>query len=454
MSVVLTLVAVALLAFTIYKKIYPPMILMIIGIIVLFGITTVNQKSVLPENATSGNMYLDIFEYVRTQFSSIFMSMGTVLMPVLGYSAYINHIGASKLLAVKAIKPFKNLKSPYVFCAIVTILGAFLRLPLPSTTGLLALMTVTVFPVMVAAGMSKGAAGAACLLGASFDWGPAEPNTAMMLAASTEQPLADYFIAYQLPIYPIGILVAAILSIIVNKYYDRKSGYTKEEGLKETVTGEDLKLPGFYALFPVIPLVIMIVFSRVVIGSVVITPFASVIISFIFVFIVEAIRNKNFLKTFDGSKQYFIGMGTCYAEMITLISSATVFAGSVQLIGGFTVMSKFIVGLGVPGIILTILVCAMIILMVMVVASSIPAVTTFSPFAKSIAEAGGFANETVMLPINASFGISRAFSPISSAVVFMAKFLGVEPMEIIKRNAIPFIGAILSMMIAAIFIVG
>jgi DcuC family C4-dicarboxylate transporter len=453
MDVILTLIVIFLLAFTIYKKIFPTMVLLAMGILVLTVYTIVTQKSIVPADISSGNIYIDIFEFVRTAFVSNFISMGMVLMPVVGYAAYMNHLGASKLLAIKAIKPFKNVKNPYIFCAAVSIIGALFKLALPAQTGLLALFSVTIYPVMIAAGMSKAAAGASCLLGTSFDWGPACPATAMILVNSTQQAQASFFINFVLPIYPIGIIVAAVLSAIINQRYDKKEGFIKDSNATGAGSEEEMSLPGYYAIFPVIPLVIMVICSEAVLGSVVISPFAATIISFFVVIIIETIRNKSLLKSFEGSKKQFTGMGTSFADMITLIASAAVFAGGVQRIGGFATISNFIIRSGLPGIVLIVVVCIMSILMTMVVASAVSSITTFAPFAMSIAKAGNFQNETILVPFVAATGISRAFSPISSATVFISKFIGIEPTEIIKRNTIPFIGGLVVILIASVAII-
>ena len=452
MDVILTLLIVAVLAFTIMKKSYPVMTLLSMGIIVLIGYTVIKQESVLGE-AAGGSIYIDIFEYIRTTFISVFTSTGSVLMPVVGYAAYMNHIGASNLLAVKAIKPFEKVKNPYILCFAAVLIGGLLRLALPSQTGLIALMMVTIYPVMIGAGMSKVSAASACVCGSAFDWGPACPTTALVLTNSTQQDQASLFVSYQLPLVFLGLIAAAVLSIFVNKRGDKKSGYIKGSDTAEVKEAAKADLPLIYALFPVVPLVIMIVFSKAVIGTVVISALGAVILSFVIVAAAEIIRNRSLAKAFEGTKEMFKGMGTCYAEMITLISAATVFAGAVQMIGGFKTMSNFIIGSGLSGILLIAAVCAMVIFMTMVVASSVPSVTTFAPFISSIAEAGGFPRETVLVPFIFADGISRSFSPISAANVFTSKFVDIDPVLLIKRNAVPLVGGLLTTLIASIIVI-
>lgn len=453
MDVILTLVVIAILAYIVGKKMYPTMSLLALGLIVLFAYTIITQKSVMGDS-TCGNMYIDVFEYVKSKFTSTFTSTGIVLMPVMGYATYMNHIGASKKLALLAIKPFKNTKNPYILCGISIIIGGILRLAIPSQTGLVALLMVTIYPVMTAAGMSVPAATAAVVAGTAFDWGPACSTTALVLSNSTQQAQGPFFISFQLPVIAVALIVTAVLSIFVNQRADKKSNYVlgSDAGSEEQTENVN-DIPGFYAFFPMLPLVIMIIFSEAVLKSVVISAFGATVFSLTVVVICEIIRNKGLAAAFAGTKQQFVGMGTCFADIVAMISCATTFAGAVQLIGGFKTMSNFIINSGLPVILLLVAVCAMVILMTMVVASSVPSVTTFAPFITGIAQAGNVANEVVLLPFILADGFSRSFSPISAVNVFASKYVNIDAVELIKRNAVPMIGGIITAMAMSLLIV-
>lgn len=454
MNILLTLLVIAALAYLIMKKNYPIMVLLGTGIVVLLVYTLITGTSVIADGG-SGNAIIDVFEYVRVKFAAAFTTHGIVLMPVVGYAAYMNAIGASKLLATEAIRPFRKVKSPYFVIIIAVLLGGILRLAIPSQTGLLALFMVTIYPVMPAASMSNAAAASACVVATAFDWGPACPTTAQVIALSTEQNQTELFINYQMGIFFAGLAVTAILAFVINMVFDKKEKYVigSDRNLIELKEEEVNNIPKFYAVLPLIPLVLMIICSKAVLGSVQITAFGATMISLVFVVILELIRHKSLKKAFDGTKEQFMGMGKCFGEMICLIASASVFAGGLQMIGGITAISKWLVGAQLPGILMILAVVVMEILMTVVIASNVPSTTTFSPFITSIAKAAGYANESVLLPVELASGLSRSFSPISAAMVFTSSYTKVNAGELIKRNAVPLLGGLLTVILLSVTII-
>jgi DcuC family C4-dicarboxylate transporter len=179
-----------------------------------------------------------------------------------------------------------------------------------------------------------------------------------------------------------------------------------------------------------------------------------VVFSLVVTVIIEMIRNRKFMSVIGATSKMFVGMGTSYAEMIALMSSASVFAGALQQIGGFDVISRGLMALTIPGFIMILLVCIMAILMTMAVGSSVPAGTTFSPMLTDVAAASAVTNEAVVLPFFMSTSFSRGFSPISPSNLFITKFMGIDIMQLIKRMAIPFIGGILTTLLVSLLALG
>lgn len=453
MDIILTILVIALLAFVVMKKNYPVISLLSIGIVVLLLYTLITGNSVMGEE-TAGNRFIDVFEFAKGKFLSAFTTHGLVLMPVVGYASYMNRIGASKLLALNAIRPFRKTKSPYFLILVVVILGGIMRLAIPSQTGLIALLMVTVYPVLLAAGMSKGAAASTCVVASSFDWGPACPTTAMFLQLSeTGLDQSELFINYQLGIFFAGLVVTALLAVFVNRFFDRKSGYVLGSDKEDIKPEEVADLPFFYSFLPLLPLIIMIICSKAVLGNVVITAFGASILSLAVSMLCELIRHRNVKLALDGTREMFRGMGDCFCDMISLIAAATVFAGGVQQIGGFRTISNWIIQLQLPGIIMIVAITVMIIIMTVCIGSNVPSSTTFSPFVKSIAQAGKLANESALLPLELASGLSRSFSPISAANVFTSKYVNLPAGKLIRRNALPLLGGLLTVIIISVLIV-
>ena len=453
MDVLLTVAVIVLLAVIVMKKNYPVISLMGIGIAVLLLYSMITGQSVMGD-ASAGNRFVDVFEFVKDKFLSTFTTHGLVLMPVVGYAAYMNYIGASKLLALHAIRPFRKVKSPYFLILIVVILGGIMRLAIPSQTSLIALLMVTVYPVLLGAGMSKVAAASTCVVASAFDWGPACPTTAMVIQLSeTNLDQSELFVNYQLGIFFAGLAVTAVLAFIVNQVLDKKDKFVLGSDAEEVKEEEVKGLPAFYCVLPMQPLIIMIICSKAVLGNVVVTAFGASVMSLFVTLICEFIRHRSVKPALDGTKEMFKGMGNCFCDMITLIAAATVFAGGVQKIGGFQTISGWLVHMQMPGIIMILAICAMAIIMTICIASNVPSSTTFSPFVKSIAQAGGLENQSVLLPLELASGLSRSFSPISAANVFTSKYVNIPALQLIKRNAVPLLGGLLTVIIISVTVI-
>ncbi len=54
---------------------------------------------------TTGSNFIDIFELIKTKFVSTLSSNGLIIMAVMGFVAYRNHIKASTMLAYMASRP-------------------------------------------------------------------------------------------------------------------------------------------------------------------------------------------------------------------------------------------------------------------------------------------------------------------------------------------------------------
>lgn len=255
LRLIFTLLALGIAVWAIAKKYYAPMTLILVSLIIMFIFTAVTKTSVLGDK-TAGNMYIDIFEFVASKFASAFASNGIVLIPIFGYATFMTKLNASKLLAALAIKPLKKIGHPYLFgIPLVLLIGAVLRLAIGSQTGLNALFLVCIYPVLIACGLSKYSAAACIILSTTFDYGPGDSPTNLIFGNVVGGNVTNFFIDYQLKIYPFAILMCMILAVLVNYRADKKLGAFNEESVEELNVTE-LGLPVYYALFPMLPLVL------------------------------------------------------------------------------------------------------------------------------------------------------------------------------------------------------
>lgn len=108
-----------------------------------------------PVDTSSGSMILDIFETFKEQLISSFASVGLSMLPIFGYSVYMEKINASVVLGSIVAKPVAKAKNPYfvgVFVAI--IICSIMRIAIVSAFAILALLFSTLYPAMLRAGLS------------------------------------------------------------------------------------------------------------------------------------------------------------------------------------------------------------------------------------------------------------------------------------------------------------
>ncbi|MFZ7132533.1 MAG: C4-dicarboxylate transporter DcuC [Eubacteriales bacterium] len=441
-QVLSTLLIIVLLIIGISKKFYTATTMLLVAIATLIVYTLVTGNSVMEVEAASGSKIIDVFEFVKTRFLSTFASNGIIMLPVFGYSIYMNNIGASKLFALVGSQPVKNSKNPYlVGIPVGIILAALVRLAIPSHTGVSTLLLTTLFPILVNAGLSRITAASVVLMGSSFDWGPADAVTSVLLTNSEGLGvginLSDYAINYQFKVFPIAILVTIIVLVITSNHFDKKDGFTREE--IETAKPKDIGLPMYYCVLPLLPLIFMIIFSKFIISSITISAFAASFLSFIVAIILEGINKKDFRTAVNDSKKQFEGMGKCYTDILSTISAASVFAGAITVIGGFDILAKWLQAASVNAVLILIVVIIMVILMTAITTSSTGALQALVPFIYKVSVTSGQTTQWFLSPLMFATGLGRSISPISPAPLVCAGQANVDVVSLTKRCYIPFI---------------
>lgn len=451
-QVLSTLAIVVILVLLISKKFYTATSMLLIAITTLIVYSLVTKSSILGED-TCGSNIIDVFEFAKTKFVSTFTSNGIIMLPVFGYSIYMNKIGASKLFALLGSQPVKKFKQPYfVGIPVGLILAALVRLAIPSHTGVCTLLLTTLFPILVSAGMSRITAASVILIGSSFDWGPADSVTSILLTNSegvgSAMSLSDYAFSYQFKVFPVAIIVTIIVLCLLSKRLDAKEGFVAEE--LETSSPKELGLPMYYAILPMLPLIFMILFSKFIIKSISISAFAASILSFFITIILESINKKDVKAAIAESKTQFEGMGKCYIDIVSTISCASVFAGAITTLGGFKVISAWIQKASISPIIILVIVIALVILMTAVTTSSTAALQALVPFAYSVSQATGQTTPWYLTPLMYATGAGRSISPISPAPLVCAGEAGVDVIKLTKRCWIPLLSGQIVMLVMSL----
>ena len=451
MNFVLAILVIIAVGYFIVKKYQAQGVLLIGGAILLLGGILLNDSPVMAKSAT-GSLYLDIFSQLSKNFIKTSGSLGLAIMIVSAFAKYMDHIGASTALVKLSIKPLQKLNSPYIVLALSYVIGQILNVFIPSASGLGVLLMVTVYPIVVSLGVSSLAATAVIGTSACLDLGPASGN-AVLASKTAEMDAALYFANYQIPVAIATVIVITILHYFVNKKMDSKLEVAESKADLESKE-EDKQVPKFYAFLPIIPLLIILMFSPLTGSSIKIGVVEAMFMSITLSMIIEGIRRRAFKSTLAELKIIFTAMGSQFANVITLIVAGEFFALGLTKIGVISALidSTKSAGLGAQPMILVM--TAIIVVSSILMGSGNAPFFAFAALAPAVAASVDLNPIVMLMPMQLSAGIARSVSPITAVIVAVSGISGVSPFEVVKRTAIPMLGGLIAVVITNMVLFG
>ncbi|MDU4961772.1 MAG: C4-dicarboxylate transporter DcuC [Sporomusaceae bacterium] len=440
MSIFITVLVVAWVVYMIIKKYYPQAVLLIAGMTLLLATQQLGTNPVLGAKETSHSALLDIVHTIKILLSSRVAGLGLTIMSIAGFAKYMEYIGASKSLFAVVASPLKAIKSPYILLMFTFFVSQFLVLFIPSHAGLGLLLMVTMYPILIRSGVSKLSALGVIGCAQYMDVGPGSGN-AILAANITGLDPAVYFVNHQLPIFLATTLILGFVHFFVQKWWDKKEGFTGYEQSVETIQADEQRPPLIYAILPVIPMVFILGFSPLLNSKikmdVVTAMFLSTFISMVF----EYVRTRDFRGTLASLKNLYEGMGTSFATVVSLIVAGEVFAAGLMKIGAVDSLVAGAQNLGLGIYSLIILFCLVIAGCAFLMGSGNAAFFSFAALAPKIAAAMKIDAITLLLPMQIMTSFGRVISPITAAIVAIAGVAGVSPVQVVKRTAIPMLVA-------------
>ncbi|PML80363.1 C4-dicarboxylate transporter DcuC [Enterovibrio norvegicus] len=439
MTTLFSLIVIFAVGYLIVKRYNPQTTLFIGGMILMVAGIFFETGMPLPESASSGSVALDIFIFVKQTTSKTVAGLGLIIMAVGGFAHYMDHIGASRALVSIAIKPLGYFKAPYLVMALGYLIGQFLNIFIPSASGLGLLLMVTLYPILVRLGVSKMSATAVIATAACLDLGPASGN-ANLAARTADMPVTEYFISYQLPVALITMVTIAILHLFVQRWFDRRE--VENNDTEISASESECNPPIWYALLPVIPLALLLIFSPMAIESVKID-----VVTAMFVSIAVAMLCETFRRTpksvFSDILVYFDSMGRQFARVVTLVVAGQTFAHGLKTTGLLNTVIDGALAASVSPALMVILMVLIIALAAIIMGSGNAPFFSFAAIVPDIAGKVGIPAVAMLMPMQLASGIARSMSPITGAVVAVAGVAGVSPFELVKRTAIPMVGALI-----------
>lgn len=320
-----------------------------------------------------------------------------------------------------------------------TVLVTFaINLAVPSAAGCAAAVGAILIPTLIKAGVHPAIAGSAVLAGT---WGSTlspggthNPFVAKLANVDVMTVIATEITA----VITAAVVVALTLTAIAFIRKEHIGNAPKLAGeVAATSTEAAFKVNVLKAIVPLVPLIVLVISSKQV-GlippvSIPLAMLAGVILGFLVTF-----KNPQ-----EISKQFFAGMGEAYGSILGIIIAAAVFTKGMELIG---------------------LTAALI--DVMKNSEQIAAfASAFGPFIIAIlcgsGDAAALAFNGAITPHAAQFGfgiiemgataqvsgaLGRSMSPVAGAAIVCAQLAGVNTLDIAKRNALPTVLGVITMM--------
>jgi DcuC family C4-dicarboxylate transporter len=450
LNIVISLIVTFWVGFLIVKKYKPQPVLFMAGLILMFAAVALGLGKILPVKDSTGLVLFDAFEFIKQTFSSRAAGLGLNIMAVGGFARYMDHIGASKALVKLTIKPLLALKSPYIVMSGAWVVGMLLGLCINSASGLAMLLMVTMFPVLISLGVSRLSATAVIATTLCLDWSPSDTGTILSAVTAGIDPVI-YWTNYQLPIAAVVIPVVAVLHFVVQKWFDKREGHVVQvTALATSETDENLP-PMIYAILPALPLALILAFSSLWITWIKMDIIKAMFIGVAVGMIFEYIRHRDGKKVLGDIQSFFDGLGMQMANVITLIVAGETFAKGLTTIGTIDaiIASAQSSGFGAIGMILVMI--SIIAIASVVMGSGNAPFFAFAALTPTVAAKMSIAPVVMLLPMHFAASAARTMSPITAVIVVASSMGNVSPFDVVKRTAIPMIGALITLVAANFF---
>jgi len=420
--------------YLIYKNYEARLVLALSGLVMAF----IGQVVV----GTNGGVSAAVDAFVKQLVNG---GLVPTIVTVMGFGYVMTFTKCSDHLVNLLVKPLARV--PVIVIPGAVIITWLLNIVLPSAAGIAAAVGVLLIPALIALKVRPVMAAAAVFIGT---WGSVvspglmfNPQIADIAFKAKEIPAPDAMIVIMQETLPcaIGALAAAICLTIICIVL--KEGVGSTEIVKELPDGEEIqknfKVNPIKAIIPIIPLALLVLASKQV--GVLPTKAFSVPVCMLIgtaIGLIVALFNKQ--KIGEASKKFCRGAGDGFCDVVILIAAAAMFASGMKAIGltgalvdamkGSQSVAMFAAAAG-PFV------------MAAISGSGNAAALAFNQAITPNAADFGLTIVQLGAVAQIAAGLGRSMSPVAGGVIILAGIAGVNPMEVVKRTAIPAIVALI-----------
>ena len=458
----------ALQLYGIIKRMLPQGLLFLAGAALFAGTVIFGWgEGAFPVKDSSGSVFFDFFVLLKNIFSDRFANLGLTIMMVGGFAKYLAHIQASNKLVEYTTKPLSKIKEPYILLSLFYLISVFLNMFITSATGLGLLLMVTAYPILISMGLSRLSVVGMIVTTGSLELGPVQANLILAAELSKLDPV-EYFVHYQLPVAIPTMLVIAVAHYFWQKRCDLKMNHDVEAAREnpDFLEGEECnegcdinKVPWYYALLPLIPFVVVMLFSKIAhaVGidfGIKLDMVSALIFSVAVVMLVDFINQRGKLRqTLENFNSFLKGMETM-VPVVTLVIAGTFFAQGLLASGGIDMLVNAAKHSGMGAIGMTIIMVMIIMGVSALMGSGNASFIPLAQIAPPVAKHFGVPAVMMLLPMQLVLSLARVLSPIVAVSIACAGMAGLNTIDVVKRTSVPIILGIIVMVASSLIIVG
>lgn len=435
-ALIISLAVLVVAGYAIAKNYDTKLVLFSSGIVLMLAAATLGLP-ILSAGTGTGTVWLDPLKQIELDFIKQFSRAGIIIMVLFGFSAYMSHIGANDVAVKIMSKPIAKIRSPYILVPIVFWIGSLLSLIIPSAASLAVILMATLYPILRVANMSSLSAAGVIATTATIVPTPLGGDNVVAARILGFEHVVDYVTMHHAVISLPVLVIIGIAHYFWQKYMDKRQGAAAFTDVDESkLATNSLLPPAYYAIFPLIPLFLIVVFGlffrQIKIGLVEITLF-----SFALAFIVELIRKGDLREQMKNSSLFFTGMGQGFSQVVVLIVAASTLVAGLTVIGAIGTVASLVKEVNNAGIGLIFIFSGLTALITLISGSGNAVFYSFIELIPSIATQAHVDPVMIALPMQLTSNLIRAMSPVSAVVIIVASVVKVSPIEVVKRTSVP-----------------
>lgn len=395
LSICIVIASIAAAAYLIFKKYYAPGALLFVGLITLGVVACISPDPLITGKKATHLAGLDVIQIFTNLLQTRTAGLGMNIMAIAGFTYFMDQIGASG---------------------------------------------VSLYPVMVMGGISRQSAAATILVGGCCCFGPSGGNN-LLAADLTKMHVMDFFLNVQWTIGWVAVIAMLVAHFFIQRWFDKrdlaKGILTKEDFEVPQLTKEDAKAenaPLWYALFPLIPVILLFVFSPLMYKGIRMEVVTALLVSTFVALILDGIRRMNLKESIGTIKTFAQGMGKVFTSTVFLIVCAEVFAAGLTKSGGIAEIINSVSGMQAGGYAVFTVMFLIVVGSAFVMGSGNAAFFSFAPMIPDIAAKVGLNAAFMISPLQLASGMARSSSPIAGVTIAIAGLSGLNPFDLIRRS--------------------